>query len=330
MKKDITIGEKRIYAPVVIPTCNRYPKLKECIESLANCSYAKETEVYISVDYPPNENYILGWKKVKEYVRNIQGFKKVNFWILDYNLGPSRNSMFIQEKAFEKYDFLISTEDDNVFAPAFLDYMNKMLQRFEKDPYVLAIAGFSMSNLHYTSKIYKNYAFQPWGNGKWKKKWYYLRDLNQSQLFEKYSKNFFKIGGMYLKNKWLFCVYISCLLSETKESELTDAILTILFYLCGYYSIFPTKSLVRNKGFDGSGENCKEGAVPFINEVELDKELLFEYDSLKRVPIYKKWYLPLPKWVKKSSKLGQDPLAWLLYCAMGKERYKEWRKKKGI
>lgn len=320
----------KIYAPVVIPTCNRYQHLKDCVESLAACKYAEETELYISVDYPPNENYISGWEKVKEYVKDIRGFKEVHVWLQDSNLGPCYNGNMLIDKVFEKYDYLIFTEDDNVFAPAYLDYMNKMLVRFEKDPKIFSIAGFSRSNLNYSSKIYKNYTFQPWGNGKWKNKWYFLKNLNQPQIYEKYSKKILKIIQLYFDNKWLFCAYVGCLLRENSDPEMRDATQTLLFYLLGYQSIFPIKSLVKNNGFDESGQTCRKEAVPDIDKVELDCAPVFEYNASQKIPTYRGWYLPIPEWAKRSSKLSQDPLTYLLYLVMGKERYKKWRKRKGF
>ena len=327
---DKDIKKTEVYAPVVIITCNRVEHLKECVESLSRCTYADRTEIYISVDYPPNEKYVDGWKKVTEYVEDIQGFKKVNVWIQETNLGPGANADFVRDRAFEMYDALLFTEDDNVFAPAYLDYMNQMLRRFEKDAEVYSIAGFSMLTPASSSKIYKNYAFQPWGYGTWKDKWKFLHEMDQASLCGRYAKNPFKVFDLYFRNKWLFCVYINHLLKGEKYARLNDAVLTMLYYLSGYYAVFPSRSLVKNNGFDGSGVNCRVGAVPDIDEVKLDDEPLFQYDTAQKVPVIRKWYLPIPDWAKKSAKLKNDPLTYILYLIMGRDRYLAWRKRKGI
>ena len=57
------IIENKVYAPVCIPTCNRYNKLKKCIESLIANKEAKKTELYISVDYPPEERFLVDIRK---------------------------------------------------------------------------------------------------------------------------------------------------------------------------------------------------------------------------------------------------------------------------
>lgn len=331
-KKQIQVGNAKRYAPVAIITCNRIKHLSACIDSLSRCTHADKTELYISVDYPPDERYVDGWEKVKEYLTDIQGFQKVHIWIQDVNLGSVCNEEFVYDKVFEDHDTVIYTDDDNIFAPAFLDYMNQMLNRYEKDSKVYAIAGFNMLQSPRDAKIYKNYTFQPWGFGSWKDKWNYLRNLNRTEVYQKQSKKIFKIMGLYLRNKWLFCVYITRLIKTDGEcqKDLTDATLTLLFYLLGYYSVFPAKSLVKNTGFDGSGLNCCLEAVPHINEVVLDEKTEFCYDSSAKVPVSWKWYLPIPEWAKKSAKFRQDPLTYLLYFVMGKEKYFAWRKKKGI
>ncbi len=57
---------KNAYAPVAIPTLNRIDHLKRCISSLAKNEYAKYTNIYISVDYPPNEKYLDGYNEISK------------------------------------------------------------------------------------------------------------------------------------------------------------------------------------------------------------------------------------------------------------------------
>ena len=52
--------EIREYAPILIPTLNRYEHFKRCVESLAKCTHAEKTELVIGLDYPPSERYQKG------------------------------------------------------------------------------------------------------------------------------------------------------------------------------------------------------------------------------------------------------------------------------
>ncbi len=48
------------YAPVLIPTLNRYEHFKRCLESLELCTGADKTDVYVGLDFPPSEKYHKG------------------------------------------------------------------------------------------------------------------------------------------------------------------------------------------------------------------------------------------------------------------------------
>ena len=56
--------ENKLLIPICIPTCNRYEHLKRCVESLSKCTLASETDLIISVDYPPSDKYVDGNEKI--------------------------------------------------------------------------------------------------------------------------------------------------------------------------------------------------------------------------------------------------------------------------
>ena len=75
-------------APVVIPTLNRYTHLRRCVESLEDNTWAEYTDVFISVDFPPEEKYEEGHKKVVEYLKkkeNNNSFKSLNLYFQKTN-----------------------------------------------------------------------------------------------------------------------------------------------------------------------------------------------------------------------------------------------------
>ena len=66
-----------IYAPVIIPTLNRYEHFCKCLESLEICTGAEYTDVYMALDYPPSDKYVDGWKKVDAFLQEKE--KNNNF-----------------------------------------------------------------------------------------------------------------------------------------------------------------------------------------------------------------------------------------------------------
>ena len=49
--------EIKEFAPVLIPTLNRYEHFKRCLESLERCTWAEKTDVYVALDFPPSDKF---------------------------------------------------------------------------------------------------------------------------------------------------------------------------------------------------------------------------------------------------------------------------------
>ena len=88
------------YAPIIVVTLNRNEHLKRCIHSLAMNTGAENTDIYISVDFPPAEKYIDGYRRVKEYLSSttdLKKFKNAYIFYQEKNLGPGKNIRFLKE-----------------------------------------------------------------------------------------------------------------------------------------------------------------------------------------------------------------------------------------
>jgi len=236
--------------PVIIPTLNRCDHLKCCVESLAKNSLAQETELVIGLDYPPLEKYREGYEKIKEYLPLITGFEKVTILRAKENLGVVENCKQLREYVKScGYDGFIFSEDDNEFSPNFLEYMNWGLNTFRNDESVMGICGFKRVNVDFLeNNVYKYPKFVAWGCGFW---------FSTYEKKEKYS-NF-----EYLQN-WLdkqgidICftdkVRVACaVLRMIKRRVIWGDFLTNMVPIKERNFIFPTISMVRNHGWDGSG-----------------------------------------------------------------------------
>ena len=273
-------------APVVIPTLNRYEHLRNCIESLAANKYAADTDLYISVDYPPASKYEEGYKKVLEYVGGtIEGFRNVYVFIQKENLGPSENGRFLYDKVWENTDRLIYTEDDNIFSPNYLEYMNGMLDKYEDDREIFAINGY-LWPVELTKKdgVFKTGFFSAWGCGLWKDRLEefakfrredianYLKDKNNRRAMKEWSYHVYKNALYIASDKYYLPVYRTN--SEEKELRDSDFIIAVYLFITGKKTIIPYLSKVRNMGHDGTGENCNT-----IGGDAFDYQLIDDRDS---------------------------------------------------
>lgn len=264
-------------APIIIPTLNRCKHLKECIESLAENALAKETELFISIDYPPNEKYVKGYREVVEYVnQGIIGFKEVHLFFQETNLGASANSSFLRKEILKKYDTFIFTEDDNIFSPNFLDFINQGLEKYKNSEEIFAICGHSAPVTwdKCSNSIIKNRRFCAWGYATWKDKRIDLEKLRKEdiQIFIKNPKNAWKL---FRNDKRLFmeAVHIArnnhyLAFNNSGELRFIDYVMGIYINIKDMYVLMPVLSLVKNNGWDGSGLNCSKVSEKDINSKE--------------------------------------------------------------
>lgn len=245
------MSEKMTYYPVIIPTLNRYEHFKNCVESLAKNTLTCKTELIIGLDYPPSEKYWEGRQKIKDYIPMITGFKKVTCLERAENFGSTKNSLDLQEYALSKYDAYIYTEDDNVFSPYFLQFINDGLEKYKDNDSVLAICGYSYPIDWETDKncVLQHQYFSAWGYGIWKNREKRLsQNLTQSFLYDFYRKNKMRINTVNSVQ-----MMPAMLHDKIQKSDVTRS---IYLSVTKQYVLMPAKTLVKNNGYDGSGEHC--------------------------------------------------------------------------
>lgn len=263
--------EIREYAPILIPTLNRYKHFRRCVESLAKCTHADKTELVIGLDYPPAEKYHEGWEKISDYISLITGFKKVTVLRTDTNLGAIANSRRIREYIQDKYKTYIFSEDDNEFSPCFLDFMNKALEKYKDNPHVFSISGYNQESFYSDDRdvvfIYDNSA---WGQGFWSNR--EMPKEGYLQIVLSKPKNIIKIWKTYP-------ILLKLSLSLVRKKKFYgDALYTIKCICEELYQIRPSLSLVRNLGNDGSG--LHSGVSEKFSKQRISDKLSFEIPDI--------------------------------------------------
>lgn len=303
------------FAPVIIPTLNRVDKLKACITSLESCTYADKTDVYISVDYPKTPYYQKGWNAVCDYLseksRNHK-FQKLIVIKREQNLGighAKSNFNVTLDELREKYDRFIFTEDDNVFSPNFLEFLNKGLERFKDDKRICYLSGY---NYDFTfPPMYKNNFYitkdgSPWGMGGWFDR---LDDIRRYQNLD-FLKNILLDRELYNELKKRRPQTIRAILHMLKVGHYYgDACLGCYVALEDKYWVLPTVSKVQNHGNDGSGAHtlsADKNIMSFYDSQSMDDEAHFDFTDdiftyrpieLKGNNVPQKWYKEMVKTV---------------------------------
>lgn len=273
------------YAPILIPTLNRFEHLKNCIDSLKVNRLAKDTDVYIGVDFPPSEKYDEGYKKIKEYLEKYEGgFKSFNIVYREENFGAVKNINSLIELIVEKgYDTYILTEDDNVFSANYLEFINKSLKHYYDDESVYAICGYSYpvnwvddnSNIAVCDTF-----FAGWGAAYWVYKDKQMREEMTLTFLREAQRNDSLMKRMKLYCPRIFCEFMRA--TPLYHIEYVDNYMAFYMILAGKKTIMPKLSLVRNCGWDGTGihkvdymyQNIANN-IDFSNQV-IDDKMSFE------------------------------------------------------
>lgn len=287
-----------IYAPVIIPTLCRAEKFKNCVESLKKNSYAKYTELYISLDYPPTEKYREGYQEIKQYLEDgIDGFAGVNIIEPETNLGWYKNYQLLKEKVYEKYDCYIYSEDDNVFSSDFLEYMDRCLTEFEEDEKILAVTGYSYP-IDWQTKKYNalkiDSYFAAWGYGIWRVKEEQMLQALTLENFERFLQNQKCMKHLYHVSKNQFCNFVKGMIGYTDmllvDEEVLNVDLSYALYQIFYnkYMIFPIESKVRNTGYGQDGVHCgemiiQEQIAPNHRNYPYDKQPIDLADKFEKI-----------------------------------------------
>lgn len=273
-----------IHAPVVIPTLNRYEHFHKCLESLEKCTGAEYTDVYVALDYPPTEKYVEGWKRIDVYLHEKEksnGFKSITVYRRkeNYFFSGKGNAKVAIHDLPESVDRFIFSEDDNVFSPNFLEYINDGLEKYKSDSNCMAVCGYNYNGVKlkgYKKNVYFSREYSAWGVGYWRNKKTFLESYCNRKFAESIISSWHSIWKIY-KNEPR--ILNTILLNLDCGRIFEDTMIVSYQYLYDKYSLFPKVSKVRNIGFDGTGTSIFEVDDTYDKQM-IDKNLHFEVDDI--------------------------------------------------
>ena len=259
------VDGRREYAPVILFTYNRLEHTKRTIEALAANELAEETELFLFSDAAKKEADAAKVQEIREYVKGVNGFKRVTLVAREANYGLARNVIEGVTDIVNRYGRVIVLEDDLVTNRFFLRFMNDGLDRYEKEQSVTGITGFS----HFGDEIslpYESYFHTltgtSWSWATWADRWKYFD--------EKCSDWTDMVSDVKLRKRFnydnTYDFYKIMKMQQTDEKTNSWA---IRWYWTNFrrngYILSPTKSLVGNEGWDGSGVHCGKSKDPVFN-----------------------------------------------------------------
>lgn len=262
-----------MYAPLLITVYDRLTHLKQCIDALRHCDEASQSTIYIASDAAYRIEDEVSVRRVRDYVRTIEGFKKVILINHEKNLGAKNNYMVARERIFKKHDRLITMEDDVVVGKGFLHFINHGLDKYYDDDRVVAICGYMMpGGEHIEDKPFFLNEKTPYGEGIWRHKEMFMDSFMSPDLAGEFLRNW----KMFHSLEHQTPANIRAL-PVIAKGELSPADIQALLGMNkhGLFALFPPRTLSRSVGHDGTG--LHSGINP-----ELQHQLI--YDGVVLIP----------------------------------------------
>lgn len=240
-------------APIALFVFNRLEHTKQTIDALLKNTETGDSDLFIFSDAEKNDGENSGVKQVRDYIQTIIGFKSVTVVAREYNFGLARSIIEGVTSLCQQFGKVIVLEDDLVVSKYFLHYMNHGLSLYEQDVKVMQISGYMFDM---ELNIHEDALFLPfttsWGWATWANAWESFDEQALGIQLLRKSKDLRK--NFDLDNRYPYFKML-----ESQQSGKTQS-WAIRWYLSVFLKqglvLFPRKSLVKNIGFDGSGENC--------------------------------------------------------------------------
>jgi len=263
--------KRKNLAPVALFVYNRPDHVEETIKHLVNNSLASETDLFIFSDAAKSDKDIKSVKKVRKVITKIKGFKKINIIERETNNGLAKSIITGVGEIIKEYKKVIVLEDDILTSESFLTFMNDCLDKYKDNFKIKSISGYNYPIKYptqYKDDIYLSQRASSWGWATWENRWnemrwdneFYEKILNNKLVVSKikkccddlYNMMLFQIDGRI--NSWA----IKWVIMHIKNDQ---------------YSIFPSKSMGKNIGLDGSGVH-KDSTDKF----KIEPNILFSYN----------------------------------------------------
>lgn len=241
-------------APIILFVFNRPEHTKKTIESLKKNQLCSESDLFIFSDGPRSNFDVDAVAKVRQIIQDLEGFKSISIKASDINCGLASSVITGVSDVIKKFGRAIILEDDLLFSPYFLTYMNEALNRYENHFGVFSVGGYSPPiemPKTFSDDSYLSYRCCTWGWATWSDRW---------------SKVDWGISGFksFIANDELVSRFnrggddMSQILRLQMEGKISSWGIRwdYAHFKNDAYCFRPSHSIVSSTGNDGSGVHC--------------------------------------------------------------------------
>lgn len=240
-------------APIALFIYNRPWHTKKTLDALAANAEAKESILYIYCDGPKenaSEKELQEIAAARVLTKNEIRFKEVIIKEQPKNKGLANSIIAGVTEVVNRHNNIIVIEDDIVSSKYFLQYMNKALSLYEANNDIISISAYIFPIKELPETFFVKGA-DCWGWATWKRGWDLFEPDGSkllAELEEKQLTDLFDLNNSY--------PYTQMLKDQIAKKNSSWAIRWYASaFLKNKFTLYPGKTLVKNIGFDGSGEH---------------------------------------------------------------------------
>lgn len=300
-------------APIILFVYNRPLHTQQTVEALQRCELATESELYIFADGPKpdaSDETKANIFEVRQYIHSINGFSQIHIEEAVANKGLANSVINGVTKVIEKHEMAIVVEDDIVAHPFFLRFMNDALEYYKEDKRMFTIGATSL-NIRIPSTYEHNIFIAPrvesWGWGTWRDRWITANwDTDTYPIVRNTTKKQIK---QLCKGGNDFWPMLQGQVSHQIDSWAVRWQYNMI--LQKKYCVYPTSSLVKNIGLDGTGVNCGETSIALLPDYTSEHyDFVFGKDIKPSQQINKEYenYYPSESKVPLVTRIAKHPL----------------------
>ncbi|MGD1842034.1 MAG: hypothetical protein ACFB0B_14235 [Thermonemataceae bacterium] len=238
------------FAPVVLFVYNRPQHTQQTLEALAQNTLFKDTILYVYADgakenATDDEQHKIA--AVRSIIHSIKGCKAVHTILREKNYGLAANVIDGVTNIVNQHGSVIVLEDDLLTSPYFLQYCNDGLNTYREVANVYAINAYQFPlGIEEVDTFLCPLGTSSWGWATWANKW---------QAFEENPSHKMVIqNSTHLSRRFNLADFDYSTMLDNPKSWAIRWYYSV--FVRGGLGLFPTQSLVKNIGLDGSGENC--------------------------------------------------------------------------
>ena len=256
-----------VNSPIALFVYSRPDHVRQTVDALLKNTEASNSDLIVFSDAARSPDVQEDVERVRQYVREIKGFRSLTVHYRPENFGLSKSIIGGVTQILEEHERVIVIEDDMKTSPFFLRYMNEALDRYVEDDRVVSVHGYVYSVEHTLPEAFFLRGADCWGWATWRRGWthfnpdgqYLLDELTRMNLLNAFDFNgAYNYSGMLRKqvdgsnDSWAIRWYASA-------------------FLANKLTLYPGRSLIHNIGNDNSGTHCETSAV---FDVELSSTMI--------------------------------------------------------